>query len=204
MDRSLWLPELVYFAKQGYAVISADYSTFYHSRFPEQVEDVKLAIRFIKAHSWEYGIDPERIALMGESAGGYLASFCALTGKDHKYDTNGYTEFTSAIKIVIDWYARSRFSRKSDIPQNITYPPDIHAYIDLTQVVTGDSPPFLILHGNNDSLVPVFHSERLYKALEKAGAYPEMIIVDNAGHGDASFIQGEIKEIILDFLKQKL
>jgi acetyl esterase/lipase len=204
VDSDVWLPELVYFAKQGYAVVSAEYSTSYQTRFPEQVEDVKLAIRFIKAHSKEYGVDPERIALMGESAGGYIASFCALTGKDPKYNTNEYAEFTSEVKNAVIWYSRSRFSHESDIPKNVTYPPDIHNYTDLTQLVNDDSPPFLILHGNNDNLIPIAHSERFYGSLEGKGTSPEMIIVDGAGHGDSNFIQREIKEIILDFLRRKL
>ena len=63
------------------------------TRFPEQLEDIKAAIRFLRAHAKDYNLDPERFALAGESAGGYLSLLAGVTGEDQEYMTGGYEEF---------------------------------------------------------------------------------------------------------------
>ena len=74
MDRSAHTPYLAEYARHGYIVASIEYRLSGSACFPAQLQDVKAAIRYLRAHAPEYGIDPEQIALMGESAGGYLAA----------------------------------------------------------------------------------------------------------------------------------
>jgi acetyl esterase/lipase len=204
VDRNIWIPEMVWFAKRGYAVASIDYSTTYRSRFPELVEDVRLAIRFLKANAGEYDINPERVALMGESAGGYLAALCAVTGKNKQFDTGGFEGYSSEVQAAIPWYPPVCLSAMTIDPAIITVPHDIAAFIDITQYVKGNIPPFLILHGNNDGIVPLSQGEMLYDSLQKAGAEADLIVLEGADHGDTAFVQPEIKQIILDFIKKTL
>jgi acetyl esterase/lipase len=204
MDREVWLPELVWFAKRGYAVASVDYSTTYRSRFPEAAEDVKLAIRFIKAHAAEYDIDGNRIALMGESAGGYITALCGLTGRDRKFDSGGFENYSSEVQAVIPWYPPVRMSGMEIEPGRVTLPHDIAAYADITGYVSRDAPPFLILHGSGDSLVPLSQGELLYDSLQKAGADADMIVLEGAEHADTAFVQPQVKELILEFIERKL
>jgi acetyl esterase/lipase len=204
MDRNIWLPELVWFAKQGYAVAAADYSTFYRTRFPEQIEDIKLAIRFLKAHAEEFNIDGGKIAVMGESAGGYLAALAGLTSKAGTYNTGEYKEYSSEIQAAIPWYPPARLLAMHDSLKGATLPPDIKDYPDLTKLASAAAPPFLILHGNGDTLVPVSQGEMLHDALEKAGAKADLTIIQGAGHGDSAFIQEDVKKIILGFLREAL
>ncbi|MDR1444249.1 MAG: alpha/beta hydrolase [Treponema sp.] len=198
VDRNVWIPELVWFAKRGYAVASVDYSTAYRSRFPQSVEDVKLAVRFLKARAAEYGIDPARVALMGESAGGYLAALCALTPGE--FDPGGDCK----VQAAVPWYPPVRIAEMRASIDKTTLPHDIAAYADITRYVTPEAPPFLILHGSGDDLVPLSQGELLYDALQQAGAAAEMVVIEGAGHGDIAFVQDEVKKIILDFLDAKL
>lgn len=204
VDRNVWIPDLVWFAKRGYAVASVDYSTAQRSRFPQSAEDVKLAIRFLKAHAGEYGIDPSRIALMGESAGGYLAALCAVTGKSGEFDPGAYEDYDSQVQAAVPWYPPVRIADMQASVGKTTLPGDIAAYVDITRYVTPEAPPFLILHGSGDGLVPLSQGELLYDALQNAGVPAEMVIVEGAEHGDSAFVQDEVKQIILNFLDARL
>lgn len=204
MDRNIWIPELAWFAKRGYAVASVDYSTSYRSRYPENAEDIKLAIRYMKSRAEEFGIDPRRIAIMGESAGGYLSAFCALTGKDKGYDTGGYEDYTSEVRAAVPWYPPARMAEMNISPEKLIVPHDIANYADLTKLVKPGAPPFLILHGNNDGLVPLSQGELLYEALEKERVPVDMYVIDGADHGDTAFLQTEVKELIFEFLEKTI
>jgi acetyl esterase/lipase len=203
MDRNVHVPELAWFAKHGYAVASVDYSVNYRSHFPELVEDVKLAIRFLKAHGAEYNLDTTRIALMGESAGGYLSALCGVTGNNKEFDTGGYEDYSSEVQAAIPWYPAVRVTEMEVDPSRVTVPYDWKEYADVTKYVTAGAAPFLILHGSGDTLVPVSQGELLYDALEKAGADVDMIVIEGAEHADDAFVQPEIKQMILDFINKK-
>lgn len=84
MDQNVWTPELAWFAKRGFAVASIDYSVTARAKFSNQIEVVKLAIRYLKAHAEELGLDPQRFVAMGESAGGYLAALVGATANIQK------------------------------------------------------------------------------------------------------------------------
>ncbi|MDR2747450.1 MAG: alpha/beta hydrolase [Treponema sp.] len=204
VDRGVWIPDLAWFAKRGYAVAGVDYSTAYRSRFPEAAEDVKLAIRFLKAHAAEYGIDPGRIALMGESAGGYLCALCALTGKDRTFDKGGYEDYDSEVQAAIPWYPPVRMAKMDTSLEKSSLPHDIANYTDITARIGTAAPPFLILHGSGDTLVPLSQGELLYDSLEKAGLDADMVVLEGAAHGDTAFVQEDVKRIILEFLEAKI
>jgi acetyl esterase/lipase len=202
MDRNVMVPELTWFVKRGFAVASLDYTVTYRSHYPAMVEDVKSGIRFLKAHSKEFKLDTSRIALMGDSAGAYLSSLCALTGKIKEYDTGEYLDYSSEVQAAIPWYGTARPSDRTPDITKVAY--DLPAFADVTKFVSRDSPPFLILHGDKDSQVPLSQAELLYDTLQKAGASADLVVLEGAEHADVAFIQEETKQLILDFLKSRL
>jgi dipeptidyl aminopeptidase/acylaminoacyl peptidase len=83
-------------------------------------------------------------------------------------------------------------------------PPDLANYTDITTRVDAAAPPFLILHGSADDLVPLSQGELLYDSLKKAGLEADLVVLEGAAHGDTAFVQDGVKQIILDFLEAKL
>lgn len=203
MDRNVWMGELAYFAKEGYAVACVEYSTLPRTRWPQQLIDIKQAIRFLRFHAAEYGIRADQIAVMGESAGGYLAALAGLTGDDPLYKTDENPMQSDAVQAVIAWYPVTdlpgliQTTEKYSVMSHLTE----HAP-SLLDIVTSDSPPFLLVHGTDDEQVPYQHSERFYNCLQKNGVLADLYLLNGAHHNDAPFVQNEMKERIKDFLQR--
>ena len=203
VDHNVWAPELAWFAKRGYAVVSVYYSVTARTRFPMQLEDAKLAIRFLRAHKEEFRLDTDRMIAMGESAGGYLCSLVGLTGMDRTHDVGEYLEYSSAVSGVVPFYPvtdTSLFAKELEKQGEPVSPPDLPDYPKLSALADEKAPPFMILHGTADSQVPAAQSEMLYEALTAHGTRADLYIVEGAEHADAHFFQPEMKERILAFM----
>jgi acetyl esterase/lipase len=200
MDRSVFLPELVYFAKKGYAVASVDYSTMPTTDYPERLIEVKTAIRFLRSHASEFCIDSDKIAIMGESAGAYLAGLAGLTGDDKQYKTGEYENVSDAVQAVVTWYAPVSFGNMDNSGLRIR----TDQFPDLCGKVKEDTPPFLMMHGLEDGQVPYDQSERLYDTLQNHGVESDLYLLEGANHGDGLFIQEPVKHIISSFLDRYL
>jgi acetyl esterase/lipase len=203
MDRNYWIAELAWFAKRGYNVASIDYSRAARTRFPQQIIDVKEAIRYLRANADFWGLDAEHFAVMGESAGGYLAALAGATCNTKEYDKGTNLEYSSAVQASIPWYPLiqpSTFPICDFLADFL--PPDLKDYADITELVKHKTPPYMILHGTADTQVPVNQSEKLYDALISAGNEADLIILEGAEHAESQFIQPEIKELILNFLNR--
>lgn len=190
MERNAWIPDLVWFARKGYVVASIDYSVTARTVYPMQIEDVKSAIRFLKAHADEFYIDPSKVVVMGESAGGYLAGLTALTNGEKEFDKGENLEFSSNVNAAVCIYPGV----------------DMGGYIhgnapSLQDIVKPGCPPFMILQGLADSLVkPEKHSDLLYDALVANDVPVDYYLIEGANHADAHFYQDEMKEKVLDFM----
>lgn len=203
MDRNVWLPELAWFAKQGFAVASLDYSVACTTKFPDNINNIKQGITWLRNHSDTLGLDPSRFAIMGESAGGYLAALAALT--------NGLDEFSpsenSQVQAAVVWYPPTQIKRFVDNvgPEfdKTIFPGDINNYPDLLGYINSETlPDFLLLHGTQDTIVDISHSENLYNAITKTGKDAEFHVLEGAKHGDTAFIQTPIKQTVLSFLNK--
>jgi acetyl esterase len=154
-------------------------------QFGAAVDDVAAAIRFVKAHAAQYHVDPERIALVGESAGGQLAAMAALTVPDIR------------VKGVVCLYAPTDLA---SLAKNSTYVPQwIRDNVKGTpweglllarlkqlspiEYVRREMPPFLLIHGAEDKLVPFAQSRAMCDRMTAAGASCELYPVEGAGHG---------------------
>ena len=217
MDRSAHLAYLTELARNGFVVASVEYRTTNEGPFPIQLMDVKAGIRYLKAHSERYCIDPERIGVMGESAGGYLAAMAALV-EDKAYDVGEYTSYSSKVQAACPWYPPSDVTAFS-------YPSVVEAAVSMESLLLGknvaqhkeealaicpisfvskDAPPFLIIHGDDDHTVPFSQGEILHDRLAAAGADVRLLVLEGADHADMQFFQKEIWQRITAFFKEKL
>lgn len=195
-------PAVRYLAR-GYAVASLNYRLSQHAIFPAQLEDCKAAVRWLRAHAVEHGFDPHRFAAWGASAGGHLAALLGTTGEVKEFETGGNLDVSSRVQAVVDWFGPTDFTQMSrfspphapfdhdaaDSPESqlIGGPVQQHkeraARANPITYVSKDDPPFLIMHGNRDNLVPYQQSELLHDALQQAGVEVTLKIIEGAGHG---------------------
>lgn len=217
MDRSVHLAYLSELARSGFVVASVEYRTTNEAIYPAQLTDVKAAIRYLRAHSARYNIDSERFGVMGESAGGYLTAMAALV-TDPAYDVGEYTEYSSKVQAACPWYPPtdvSCFPYPSEAaaaasPESLLLGKNAMVYkedaIKICPVtyVTGDAPPFMIIHGTKDSTVPFAQGEILHDKLEEAGCDVKLIAIDGADHADMQFFQKETWQRIINFFHDKL
>lgn len=184
---------IVSFAKRDYVGVSIEYRLSPQYIFPAQVEDVKAAIRFLKANAETYGIDPERIIVFGTSAGGHLAAMLAVTGQNDTFNKNGmWVEQNSSVFAAVEfsgptagflsahsdsWESLMLFlgGKPSDIPMQAK------AAMPITYVDKDDSPLF-IAHGDADKVVPVEVSREFVAALKNAGTQYEYLELESSSH----------------------
>ncbi len=217
LDKSAHLAYLSGLAREGFVVASVQYRTSNEVCFPGQLQDVKAGIRYLRAHADRYRIDPERFGVMGESAGGYLASMAALA-EDPAYDVGAYTEFSSRVQAACPWYPPSDLSvfpyrspeESAAGPESLLlgknvmrYPEEVRKICPVS-FVTESAPPFLIIHGKQDKTVPFSQGEALHDKLEQAGCDVTLLALEGADHADIRFFQQEVWDEIGAFFREKL
>jgi acetyl esterase/lipase len=199
---------------RGYAVAAINYRLMPENPFPAEIMDAKCAIRFLRAHAAEYQFKTEKIGLWGGSAGGHLVAMVGLTNGDPAFEVGEYLEQSSQVDAVVemfgptnltakfDWLQRWLLSRAfgTDDPSN-----DLLHRASPVYNVTSVAPPFLILHGEQDSAVPVTQGQELHQEFINAGAASTLVIVKNANHnfkptgGSISPTREEISTMMADF-----
>jgi len=217
MDKDVWLPELTAFAERGYAVASVEYRLSSVAKFPAQIIDIKTSIRFLRSRADQFGLDKNRFAVMGESAGGYLAAMTGATGSFKGFDGPEWSGESSAVQAVVDWYGPTDFitlarevpHEPNDEPASpeslllggrLDHMPEKVKAAKPASYLDANTPPFLILHGDCDSLVPMGQSVALYEALLKNGTDVRFYEIAGAQHATDEFVQPAVKNLILDFL----
>jgi acetyl esterase/lipase len=187
----------------GLAVASIDYRHALEAPFPAQLQDAKAAVRYLRAHADALGIDTARMGVMGESAGGHIAALVGLTS--HRPDlegSHGVVGPSSAVDVVVDWYGPADLTTMprmtppphiaAKLPPELLLPPEDQltrglegaALADASPIthVTPEAPPFLLVHGTSDWLVPYAQSEQLHAALTAVGVDCRLEPVDGAQH----------------------
>ncbi len=194
----------------GFAWFTINYRLAPKYRFPAAVNDLELAIRWLKAHAGEYKVDPNRIALVGESAGGHMVSF-AGTAKDPAL----------RVQAVISFFGANDFEARLKTQKKIV--DSVKALVGVTEVnketqkalrkaspatyVRAGLPPYLFFHGTKDNIVPFDQSGIMCDKLKKRGNTCEVVVVEGAGHGlgawerNPEYTAYKIK--MVDWLKEK-
>jgi acetyl esterase/lipase len=208
-SRERLLPQLTFLAQAGFAVASIDYRGSGEASFPEPQKDVMAAVRFLRANAKSFNIDPERIVLMGNSAGGHLAFGAALGSDSDLFSDPRWADTSSAVKALIGIYPALYFNPdqlvyiqhfSQGFGQPRTEVPDGGQPIDL---LTDCDPPILILHGTDDQVVPLASSERFYAEASGMGHDVDLVVVQDIGHSfEEMFSVPEVKQQILEFLER--
>ncbi len=196
----------LFLLKEGYVVASINYRLSQDAVFPAQIQDCKAAIRYLKTHAERFHIDPRRVGVWGSSAGGHLVALVGTSGgiADLEHPESPESEFTSTVQAVCDYYGPTDFvniekqvttKRPLVMPNSAESPESkllggaIQENIETAKAaspvsyITKDDPPFLIVHGDSDPLVPVAQSKTLQEKLTATGVDSELIIVEGGGHG---------------------
>jgi acetyl esterase/lipase len=213
---ALWL------TRHGYAVASINYRLSGVAQFPAQIHDVKTAIRWLRAQAQKYELDPERVGAWGSSAGGHLVALLGTSDGVEKLEgKGGHADQSSRVQAVCDFFGPTDFLQMdahsppgspithdaSSSPESlliggpIREHPDEVARANPITWVDRDDPPFLILHGDRDPLVPLHQSQLLHAALAQAGVDVTLHVVEGAGHG---FGGPDIERRVLEFFDRHL
>ncbi|MFH1786000.1 MAG: alpha/beta hydrolase [Candidatus Micrarchaeota archaeon] len=203
------------FVEEGYIVSCIDYRLSQEAKFPAQIQDVKTAIRWLRANSERYRMDTNRFGIFGMSAGGHLSSLVGTSGGITNFDTNENSQYSSEVDAVADWYGPVSFILVENItntteryyeyafcgnqlfesPINESHNKAMEA--NPITYITPDDPPFLIMHGSKDDIVPISESELLYNELKKNGIDATFIVIDDY-HG---FPDSELEKVVEFFDK---
>ncbi len=220
-------------ARHGYFTASIEYRLSGESAWPAQIEDCKLAVRWLRANAAAYNIDPERIGVWGSSAGAHLAAFLGTTSGEARFEGRGGHEGAgSSVQAVVCYCAPLDFTSGSEgIQKSLGKAPDfespaLRALFSTSfqqdperwrdgspiQHVKPGAPPFLLVHGDQDVTVPHGQSVRFAAALNRAGVPVELITVRGAGHAmtapkgePPAFPDGAaLKAAVLEFFNRTL
>lgn len=218
------LPQLSDFAHRGYVVASVEYRPSTEAIAPAQVQDVLSAIRYLRANQKKYNIDPERMGIWGDSSGGHLAALTATSLGTDAFITEDNKEQAMKLKAVVDFYGPTDFREMANYPTQIDhnspnspesrvvggpiqdekYRAAVEAYNPISYVAANKAlPPFLIMHGDVDALVPFNQSVLLYEALRLADKEVDFYKVVGAGHG-VNFWTPSVLGIVADFFDKNL
>ena len=209
------LPMLIDIARMGVVVASVEYRPAFVEPFPGFVSDVKAAIRFLKANSELYGIDPTRIAIWGDSSGGHTSLMVGSTSWTKEFDDGIYPEQDSSVCACVAYYGVSEFSPFLEggkyarpflfnhiLGDEGAKRPDAVQWISPVSYIHEEQnyPPFLLMHGDVDATVPFEQSVFMYNKLRQCGKRVDLYKVRGANHGQF-FWTPEVLQITGQFLK---
>ena len=170
--RSDYLPYLIDYANKGYVAVTVSYRLSGVAPFPAAVQDVQCAVQWIRVHSAEYMIDPEKIALVGGSAGGHLAMLVAYADDSPGDKVQAVVNLYGPTDLTTE-YARERGECQQFIGKSYLEAPNLYRDASPRTFISADDPPTLIFHGTIDALVPVSQSDSLHRWLDQAGVANE-------------------------------
>jgi len=233
VDKNLMAAEMQFLAEAGYAVACIDYrGTMQGGRWPDQLVDVKTAVRFLRAHAGKYCLDAEHVGVIGRSAGGHLATWMAMNTDG--FDTGEWADQSSKVQAAVNMFGPTVLPlATAKTRQDIAKPgfrwKDISEshegmLLGLTSAMSEEETlrienaatpsnfinpgmcPLQILHGDKDPLVPLSISETLYDTIAEAGFADrtELYVLKNGGHGTREFFQPMTKKVISGFFDKYL
>ena len=217
--------------KRGYAVVSVNYRLSGEAIWPAQIQDVKAAIRWIRANSKQYKLNSGKIASWGGSAGGHLSAMAGTSGNVNELEdlTQGNADQSSRIQAVVDWFGPTDFLKMDEqakeskvanpqvhsipdspesqlIGKNLQDAPDLVKAANPETYISKDDPPFFIQHGLNDPLVPYPQSVNFAKKLEQTLGKEKVTLelIPGTGHGGPNFQTKENIDKVFAFLDKYL
>jgi acetyl esterase/lipase len=198
---------------RGFTVFAVRHGSAPRYKVPEAIDDVRRAVRFIRSHAADYGVDPERLGVFGMSAGGHLSMMLATTGDEGDPQAkDALLRGSSRIAAAVAYFG------PTDLRAWVTGPDsgmrdqftalqfDGRLADDCSPLlqVTKDDAPTLLIHGDKDGLVPIDHSHAMLKAMQEAGVPCELLTIEGAGHGFPGKDGQRAMEALVDWLEKYL
>ena len=205
---------------QGYAVACIGYRLSSDAHFPAQLEDCKVAVRWLRDNAVRFRLDPLHFGAVGVSAGGYLAALLGTTGSTHLFDIGAHLGQSSAVQAVCDFFGPIdllklyEYADEHQTPQRDevarllggdprVMPEQARAANPITYLVD-DAPPYLLVHGDNDTVVPPEQSRLFYDALARRKISAHLHVIHGAGHTGPAFVAPEINAMVDAFFAATL
>lgn len=213
------IPNLSHIAAKGYVIASVQIRETAIAPFPAALEDVKCAIRYMREHAEEYGVDPKRVAVWGDSSGGHLALMTGMTMGE--YNNGRYADQSDEVSAVVDYYGVTdllSLGRYNDIldhdaadsPEGLLIGGRVKDHVELAkkasplhQNLDKPLPPILIVHGDSDGIVHINQSIEMYKALRAHGHRAWFYKIVGGDHGGGVWNQ-QVLELTEKFLSSCL
>lgn len=217
-------------ARAGYVVAACEYRAV-PNKFPALLEDAKAAVRWMRAHASEFGVDADRIGLLGDSAGGYVVQMAGVTNGEKNWDVGDFKEVSSDVQAVVSIYGISDLTTIGEGIGN----EKVHASAAVTEAlllngpafkdfagasvnadpqkakaaspighVDGTEPPFLLMHGSGDKVVSPLQSKKMFEALQNKKVEAEYVLVRGAEHGDLPWYQPGVISRVVNFFDRHL
>ena len=188
-------------ARRGYVVLNATYRMTPRWQYPAPVDDLREAIRWLRAHSAEHGVDPARVAAFGYSAGGHLAALLGVL--EGPPDTRVQAVVAGGAPSDLTLYAGGELVPAFLGGTQAQVPARFREASPVTHVSVGD-PPFFIYHGTWDRLVIPEHARRLSVALTKAGVRHELYWLKARAHISGFLLEGGSEDAAIDFFDREI
>ena len=229
VDKNIMAAEMQFLAEAGYAVAFIHYRGTELAGWPAQLIDCKTAVRFLRANAEKYNLDPEKIGVIGRSAGGHLAAWMAMNTEG--FDTEEWADQSSRVDAAVDMFGpvdlplcfiqdqhmidtipNYRWKNISEGHAGKLIGGDMETMSERSKAASPDyfindgMCPIMILHGDMDPLVPLSISEHFYEKLTVAGldGRTEFYVIKNGGHGSREFFQLSVRQVIVDFFDRNL
>ena len=223
-DKNLMVPEMQFLAEAGYVVASIYYRSSAEAHFPAQIIDVKSAIRFLRANAEKYSLDPDKIGVIGRSAGGHLTVHACMNLPG--YDEGENLGFSSEVLCGVDYFGPvdliaqfkevragikpgSRWKTVEESHEGALIggtdvtKPELTREASPVYFVNEKTCPMLVLHGDSDPLVLLSGSYDLHNNMISAGKECDLFVLKGAGHGTDEFWQDSTKKLVIAFLEKQ-
>lgn len=193
VERVEWFGHLL---DAGFTAIAVHHGSAPRYKVPDAVADVRLAVAHVKANAASMGIDPARIGVTGGSAGGHLS---LMLGLDSAAETR-----LAAVVAYFPPVDLTNVTGPNERFPALDFPAAEAAAVSPVRFASDDDPPVLLIHGDEDALVPLSASESMHAALQAAGATSELIVIEGAGHGFRGAAQQQARQASVAFFKEHL
>lgn len=215
------LPQLCPLAAQGYVIASVTHRSCFTAPAPAFLKDVKAALRFLRKNAAEFDIDKERVCAFGTSSGGNTALLLGVTADDPAFETAENEGESTRVQAVVDCFGPTDVNGMVDTwdsadpaddnllfnlggKNRASFRQNLGVINPMHYVKPGMAlPPFLLLHGDADTLVPYDHSTRMYDKLIECGCEADLIRVEGAPH-EGPFWSLPVLEAIFTFIRRHL
>jgi acetyl esterase/lipase len=193
---------------KGYTLFIVRHGSAPQFKVPEAVDDVRRAVRYIRLHAKDYGIDPDRIGVCGGSAGGHLSLMLGVASDEGTKDSKDEVDRTSdRVAAVVSYFPpvdlREWVGPNDQFPA-LEFDPQLAESVSPVLHVTPDDPPALLVHGDKDDLVKLDNSERILAKFKEHNVPCDLLVIEGAGHGFVGEQGKKASQTLIDWFDKHL